>query len=211
MVLGGWLGGALAWHFTFAWLFAAAVLLYFLDLARGGWRRVWLSPCDWRGIWPMARYYFLRGPKPALTDLYNPLQKAAYLWMTGTLALALATGALLAQPALLGSFVHALGGWQNVRLLHFACLCAFAGFVPGHLVMVALAGKSAIQAMLTGRTAPDAAFAPLSMGASPARMPALHALPKPTLEVVDAERKPGRPIHNRPQVGNLPHIGPQSF
>ena len=36
-------------------------------------------------------------------------------------------------------------------------------------------------------------------------MPALHALPKRSLEVVDVGRKPGRPIDNRPQVDNLPY------
>jgi thiosulfate reductase cytochrome b subunit len=150
--LGGWLGGALSWHFTFAWFFAIAVFLYFVDLARGGWRRLWLSGEDVRGIWPMARHYFLRGPKPPLTDLYNPLQKVAYLSMAGTLALALVTGLILAQPVQFGWFVGVPAAWQAVRLLHFGCLCAFAGFFPGHLVMVAMAGRPAMSAILIGRS-----------------------------------------------------------
>lgn len=150
--LGGWLGGAIAWHFTFAWFFAAAVLLSLGDLARGGWKRIWLSRAEWRGIWPMARYYFLRGPKPEVTELYNPLQKFAYLSMTLVPVGALITGLLLAQPVQLGFAINLLGGWQMVRILHLACLCGFAAFIPGHLVMVALAGKPAIWSMLSGRS-----------------------------------------------------------
>lgn len=150
--LGGWLGGALAWHFTFGWLFAFATILYVFELARGGWRRLWLSPSEWRGIWPMARHYFLRGPKPTLTELYNPLQKTAYIFVTGALLMAVLTGAVLAQPVQLSFVLRALGGWQSVRFLHFACLCAFASFIPGHLLMVILAGKPAMRTMLTGRS-----------------------------------------------------------
>ncbi len=40
----------------------------------------------------------------------------------------------------------------NARLLHFGCMLAIAAFIPGHLVMVALAGRPAMRAMLTGRS-----------------------------------------------------------
>ena len=152
--LGGWLGGALAWHFTFAWVFMLGFAVYAVDLARGGWRRIWISRHEWAGIWPMARHYFLRGPKPRQTALYNPLQKFAYLSMTATFALALVTGLMMAQPVQLGIAQGWPFAWQSVRVLHFACLCAFASFLPGHLVMVALAGTPAMRAMLTGRSEP---------------------------------------------------------
>src|SRR5262245_35579394 len=148
--IGGWLGGALAWHYTFAWLFAIAVALYLIDLLRGGWKRLWLKPTDWKNIGPMARHYFLRGPKPPNRDRYNPLQKAAYLVITCSLLLVLIKGAAMAQPVQLNFILRALGGWQTVRFLHFLCLCSFAAFVPGHLIMVILAGRPSIWAMLSG-------------------------------------------------------------
>ncbi len=150
--LGGWLGGALSWHFTFAWFFAFGTVLAMIDLARGGWRRIWLTGQEWFGIWPMARYYFLRGPKPMVNDLYNPLQKVAYLSMTAIALLALISGTMLAQPVQLGFLIQLIGGWQSARLLHFGCMLAIAAFIPGHLVMVALAGRPAMRAMLTGRS-----------------------------------------------------------
>jgi thiosulfate reductase cytochrome b subunit len=146
--LGGWLGGALSWHVSFAWFFALAVALQLLDLALGGWRRVWLTAPEWAGVWPMVRHYFLRGPKPTMRELYNPLQKFAYLSMLGLEAGALATGCLLLQPAKLG--LHPVAAWQAVRLLHFFSMVGFISFLPGHLVMVILAGRHPFLSMVTG-------------------------------------------------------------
>jgi thiosulfate reductase cytochrome b subunit len=150
--LGGWLGGALAWHFTFAWIFAAGLVLYFADLARGAWRRIWITGPEWTGILPMVRHYALRGPRPEATALYNPLQKLAYLTMSGAFVVSLLTGLMLLQPVRAGFLLKATWAWQAVRLLHFGALAAFAGFLPGHLVMVALSGRTAMRAMTTGRS-----------------------------------------------------------
>jgi thiosulfate reductase cytochrome b subunit len=164
LALGGWLGGALSWHFTFAWFFAASLALYAVELARGGWRRIWLTKSEWSGIWPMVRYYLLRGPKPHIAELYNPLQKLAYLSMTAALFGAFSTGVTLAQPVQADALVRTLGGWQNVRIAHFTCLLAFAGFLPGHLLMVALAGRTAMVAMLTGRMPTSSLADPRTLG-----------------------------------------------
>ena len=77
--IGGWLGGALQWHFTFAWLLTFAIVIYlaYQIVSRNG-RQVLFVASDVRGVWPMARHYFLFGPKPAVTGTYNPLQKMAY-------------------------------------------------------------------------------------------------------------------------------------
>ena len=150
--LGGWLGGALQWHFTFAWLFAAAGLAYAVELARGGWRRVWIAKEELAGIVPMIRYYLRIGPKPEQRDLYNPLQKSAYLAMIGCGAASLLSGLALAQPVQLSGLVTVFGGWQGTRLVHFVSMALIVGFIPGHLLMVAIAGKPAIYAMVVGRS-----------------------------------------------------------
>lgn len=149
--LGGWLGGALAWHMSFAWLFLFAVLFQFLDLLRGGYRRVWLSRLEWAGIRPMARHYFFRGPKPVVAELYNPLQKFAYLSMIALEIVAIATGWVLLQPAQLG--LQPVWARQLVRAVHFAALLGFVSFLPGHLIMVILAGRRPILSMVTGENA----------------------------------------------------------
>lgn len=153
VTLGGWLGGALDWHLTFAWFYSAAMLLYAADLLlRGGWRRLMLKREELPGIKGMARYYLLRGPRPAIRSVYNPLQKATYLGVSAALALSLFTGWMLLLPVQFAPLGDAVGGWQSVRFLHFLSLAVFAMFLPGHLLMVALAGVQAMRSMLTGRS-----------------------------------------------------------
>ena len=149
--LGGWLGGALQWHFSFAWPFALTGILYVSYLAFSGhWRHVLLRPGEVRGIWPMARHYFLFKPKPEAREAYNPLQKLAY---TSTILfgiLAVVTGVLLAKPVQFGSIVTLLGGFGAIRVYHFAAMLGFLAFIPGHLLMVALHGWSNFASMWTG-------------------------------------------------------------
>ena len=60
VTIGGWLGGALQWHFTFMWLFIGSGLLYVVyQIVSGHWRQVLFMPRDIKGVWPMARHYFL--------------------------------------------------------------------------------------------------------------------------------------------------------
>lgn len=149
--LGGWLGGALQWHFAFAWPFTLTGVVYVTYLALSGqWRHVLLRPREIAGVWPMARHYFLFKPKPEPREAYNPLQKLAY---TSTMlfgALAVGTGLLLAKPVQFGAVVRLLGGFSAIRIYHFAAMAGFLAFIPGHLVMVALHGWSNFASMWTG-------------------------------------------------------------
>ena len=66
LTLGGWLAGALQWHFTFMWFFAASGLFYVAyQVISGHYRTMLFMPRDIPGVWPMARHYFFFGPKPA--------------------------------------------------------------------------------------------------------------------------------------------------
>ena len=151
MLLGGWLGGALQWHFTFAWLFAATGVVYVGYLATTGhWRHVVLRPDEIGGVWTMVRHYLGLGAEPPLREAYNPLQKLAYSSTLLLGALAVATGVLLAKPVQCAPIVEALGGFAAVRVYHFAAMVGFAAFVPGHLVMVALHGWGSFTSMVTG-------------------------------------------------------------
>src|SRR5208283_1635708 len=75
ITIGGWLGGALRWHFTFMWIFIASRLMYVTyQLATGHWRQVLFMPRDMKGVWPMARHYFLFGTQ---ADRWRRLQSPA--------------------------------------------------------------------------------------------------------------------------------------
>jgi len=151
LTLGGWLGGALQWHFTFMWIFAASGVLYLVyQLLSGHYRTVLFTPKDIPGVWPMVRHYFLFGGKPPLTEQYNPLQKLAYTATVGLGVLSLLTGIVLYKPAQFSWLAFLFGGYHLARGWHFAALCGFLAFIPGHLIMVALHGWSNFYAMLSG-------------------------------------------------------------
>jgi len=151
--LGGWLGGALQWHFTFAWLLIGAGLVYAaFQMASGNYRQVLFTVRDAPGVWPMVRHYFLAGPKPPHHETYNPLQKLAYTTAIGLCVVIAVTGLALYKPVQLSILVAALGGMRLVRVWHFAAMCGLLAFVPGHVVMVALHGWANFASMWTGST-----------------------------------------------------------
>ena len=91
-----------------------------------------------------------RAPKPDWPGAYNPLQKLAYTITLAAGALAALTGLCLLQPVQLAPVVALFGGFQGVRIGHFAAMVALVAFVPGHLLMVALHGWNNLRSMATG-------------------------------------------------------------
>jgi Ni/Fe-hydrogenase b-type cytochrome subunit len=151
ITLGGWLGGALQWHFTFMWIFAGSGLMYVIyQVVTGHWRQVLFLPRDIPGVWPMARHYFLFGKKPAIEAAYNPLQKLAYTSTIFFGAMSFLTGLVLYKPAQFWWLTWMLGGFHLARIWHFAAMCGFVAFIPGHLIMVLLHGWNNFYSMITG-------------------------------------------------------------
>src|SRR6201998_24739 len=96
LTLGGWLGGGLQWHLTFAWLYVATGVTYLgYQILSGNFRQALFVPRDVPGVWPMIRYYFFFGRKPPQTEAYNPLQKMAYTSAILLGALSFLTGVVL--------------------------------------------------------------------------------------------------------------------
>ena len=151
ITLGGWLGGALQWHFTFMWIFVASGLMYVIyQIATGHWRQVLFTARDIKGVWPMARYYFFFGPKPVVDAAYNPLQKLAYTSTVFFGVLSTLTGLVLYQPAQFWWLAWLMGGFHYARIWHFLSMCGFLAFIPGHLIMVLLHGWNNFYSMVTG-------------------------------------------------------------
>jgi Ni/Fe-hydrogenase b-type cytochrome subunit len=151
LMLGGWLGGGLQWHFTFIWIFIATGAVYLIYQAVSGHYKMMLFvPSDIAGVWPMVRHYFLFGPKPPVTQPYNPLQKLAYTSAIILGVLAVLTGMALYNPVQFSWLTALMGGFRLARVWHFAVMTAFLAFIIGHLIMVALHGWSNFVSMLTG-------------------------------------------------------------
>lgn len=151
LTLGGWLGGALQWHFTFMWIYVATGVFYLgYHIFSGHYRQVLFTPRDVPGVWPMVRHYFFFGRKPPVTEPYNPLQKLAYTSVIGLGVLSVLTGMVLYKPVQFSGLAYLMGGFHLARVWHFAVLCGLLLFVVGHLVMVVLHGWDNFISMLTG-------------------------------------------------------------
>jgi thiosulfate reductase cytochrome b subunit len=151
LTLGGWLGGALQWHITFAWIYLITGLLYVgYQIFSGNYRQVVFRLRDAGGVWPMARFYFFRGRKPEQGEVYNPLQKLAYTFAIVLGVISVLTGMVLYNPVQFSFLGSLMGGFHWARVWHFGVLAALLLFVAGHIVMVLLHGWNNFVSMLTG-------------------------------------------------------------
>jgi thiosulfate reductase cytochrome b subunit len=154
--LGGWLAGALQWHFAAMWLLALNGLLYLgYGIASGHLRRK-LLPLN-----PLAVFRdiaaALRG-RLAHDDLtvYNAAQRAAYLGAIVIIAVLVLSGLVIWKPVqfyALGTFI---GDYEGARLLHFFAMAALVFFVLVHVAMVLLVPRT-LPSMFTGRMKTSAA------------------------------------------------------
>ena len=150
LTLGGWLAGALQWHFAAMWLLALNGLVYLVyGLVSGPLRRK-LTPLTPAAVVRDVREA-LRG-KLAHDDLsvYNAAQRAAYLGAIVLLVLLIVSGLVLWKPVQF----HALGMWmgdyEGARYVHFFAMAALLFFVLVHVIMVVLVPRT-LPSMFTGR------------------------------------------------------------
>jgi thiosulfate reductase cytochrome b subunit len=150
LTLGGWLGGALQWHFAAMWLFAANGLAYLLLNGGTGrfFRKFWpLSP---RALW--ADFSSALRGRLAHDDLahYNAVQRALYLFVVLDLIVLVLSGLVLWKSVQFPLLRELLGGYEVARRVHFVAMAAMVAFVAVHLVMVVLVPRTLL-AMLRGR------------------------------------------------------------
>jgi Ni/Fe-hydrogenase b-type cytochrome subunit len=151
ITLGGWLAGAIQWHFTFMWIFVGSGVMYLAyQIVTGHWRQVLFLPRDIPGVWPMVRHYFLFGKKPPVVAAYNPLQKLAYTSTVFFGTVSFLSGLVMYKPVQFWWLTWLLGGFRLARVWHFMAMCGFVAFIPGHLIMVVLHGWNNFYSMITG-------------------------------------------------------------
>ena len=140
--LGGWLGGALLWHFAAMWLLIVNGLLYLaLNLLSGRF---------------FERFGSLR-PQRLLLDLraalrgrlghddpghYNAVQQVAYLFVVLDLLLIVLSGLVVWKSVQFPLLREAMGGYDEARVVHFVAMALLVGFFVVHLVMVVLVPRT---------------------------------------------------------------------
>ena len=150
ITLGGWLAGALQWHFAAMWLLAANGVLYLLlNLASGRLFRRFF-PVSPRGVLRDV-LAALRG-KLAHDNLshYNQVQRAAYLFVMLDLVVLVISGLVLWKSVQFGMLRELLGGYESARRVHFVSMALLVAFVGVHLAMVALVPRTLLT-MIRGR------------------------------------------------------------
>lgn len=151
VTLGGWLAGALLWHFAAMWLLAANGLAYLvLNLASG---RLFTRffPLSLAGIRRDALDALRGRLSHADPRHYNGVQRLAYLFVMLDLVLLVLSGLVLWKSVQFGLLRDLLGGYEFARRLHFFAMVALVAFVAVHLVMVALVPRT-LRPMLSSRT-----------------------------------------------------------
>ncbi len=150
ITLGGWLGGALQWHFAVMWMLVANFAVYVaLNLASGRFQRK-LLPVS-AGSLASDLLDALRG-KLKHDDLarYNAVQKLVYLVVIADIALVIVSGLAIWKSVQFPLLRTLLGGYDNARVVHFVAMSVLVAFFVVHVAMVALVPRSLV-VMIRGR------------------------------------------------------------
>lgn len=150
ITLGGWLAGALLWHFAAMWVLAINGIVYVtLGLITGRFRRKLL---------PITPGAVIADTKAALTfklshdDLskYNAVQRLLYAGIIVVAIVIVLSGLAIWKPVQLQWLTALFGGYDAARYVHFFCMAAIVGFLVVHVLLALLVPKS-LRAMITGR------------------------------------------------------------
>ncbi|MFL1544719.1 cytochrome b/b6 domain-containing protein [Pseudomonas sp. O39] len=149
ITLGGWLGGALQWHFAAMWMLVVVSLFYLLFNLFSG---------------RLSRRFFPVSPKGFFNDLwsalhgrlghndishYNHVQRVAYLFVMLDIIALVVSGLVLWKSVQFPLLRELLGGYDSARHVHFIAMSLLVAFIAVHLVMVALVPKTLL-AMIVG-------------------------------------------------------------
>ena len=150
LTLGGWLAGALQWHFAAMWLLVLNGIVYVTYGIMSGHFGRKLFPLTPRAVLRDLRDA-LRG-KLAHEDLsmYNAAQRAAYLAIIFCLVVLVFTGLAIWKPVQFQEIAGLMGGYEGARFLHFGAMALMVAIVLVHIAMVILVPRS-FPTMITGR------------------------------------------------------------
>jgi thiosulfate reductase cytochrome b subunit len=150
ITLGGWLAGALLWHFAAMWVLVINGIVYVtLGIVTGRFRRKLL---------PIRPSEVIADVRAALAgrlshddlSVYNAVQRLLYLGVILAGVVVVLSGLSIWKPIQLQELTALFGGYDAARYVHFFAMAAIAGFVAIHVVMALLVPKS-LRAMIRGK------------------------------------------------------------
>ena len=142
ITLGGWLGGALLWHFAAMWLLVANGVVYLMFNVLSGRLKARFFPL------PLSEVFadFVAALKGHLTHEdprhYNAVQRLAYLFVMLDTLLVILSGLVVWKSVQFPLLRELMGGFDNARIVHFFAMVALVAFFVVHIVMVALVPRT---------------------------------------------------------------------
>ena len=150
ITLGGWLGGALLWHFAAMWLLMVNGLAYLVTGFATGRFKKKLFPIPPRGVISdaVAALTF----KLSHDDLskYNQVQRVLYAGIIAVGIVIVLSGLSMWKPVQLQYLTALFGGYDTARYVHFFCMASIVAFLAVHVLLALLVPKS-LRAMIIGR------------------------------------------------------------
>jgi thiosulfate reductase cytochrome b subunit len=150
IALGGWLAGALLWHFAAMWLLVVNGVVYVtLGIVTGRFRGK-LLPIRPRAV----RDDFLAALRGRLShdelSVYNSVQRLLYAGVLVTGVVIVLSGLSIWKPVQFKYLTAFFGGYDIARFVHFFAMTAIVGFLIIHIALALIVPKS-LRAMIVGR------------------------------------------------------------
>ena len=150
LTLGGWLGGALKWHFAAMWIIFLNGLFYLIANVIS--RRLFTK------FFPLSPKAVLRDFVAAFTGelshedprKYNAVQRAAYLFVMLDLLVLVLSGLVLWKSVQFPLLRELMGGYETARRIHFFAMVGVVAFLVVHVAMTVLVPRT-LRAMILGR------------------------------------------------------------
>jgi len=148
--LGGWLAGAIAWHFAAMWLLVINGIFYLaLGFITGRFRRK---------LWPIRPRDVIADTRAALTfklshediSVYNAVQKLLYAGVILCGVIIVLSGLAIWKPVQFQELTALFGGYDFARYVHFFAMAAIVGFLVVHVALALLVPRS-LRAMVVGK------------------------------------------------------------
>lgn len=147
--LGGWLGGAIAWHLAAMWLLIVSGGVYLAyGIAARHFTRSFL-PIRPAAVWRDLREALAFRLAHRL-GTYNAIQRLFYVVVLLLMVLAVLSGLGLWKPIQFQDMLGLMGGYEAARRVHFVAMAGIVGFLVVHLALVLIV-PSTLWAMITGR------------------------------------------------------------
>jgi len=150
ITLGGWLAGALLWHFAGMWVFVLNGIIYVtLGIITGRFRRKLLPIRPAEVISDIGAALTFKLAHDDLSH-YNAVQKLLYSGVILAGIVIVLSGLSIWKPVQFQELTSLFGGYDTARYVHFLAMAAIVGFLVVHIALALIVPKS-LRAMITGR------------------------------------------------------------